>query len=149
MIVFHRPVSLLLLGLLLSTPSFSQTAEDYRQKAVELSRNKSWDEAISNYRKALELEPNDADTHYNLALTLKYKGEPQQAVEEFQTALRLKPKWADAHYGLGATQYELGDQPAALPELRTAVELRSRERGSASPACADLRTREEFHGCRS
>jgi len=37
-----------------------------------------------NYQKALELEPNDSDTHYNLALALKYKGEPQQSADEFE-----------------------------------------------------------------
>src|ERR1700732_574467 len=116
-------VFLLILGLLFSAPSFAQTAESFRQRAIELSRTKSWDEAISSYRKALALEPNDASTHYNLALTLKYKGDAKQAAEEFEAALQLKPKWADAHYGLGATWYDLRDQAAALKELRAAVEL--------------------------
>ena len=41
----------------LSVPRVSaQSAESYRQHAVELSRAKSWDEAIANYRKALVLE---------------------------------------------------------------------------------------------
>ena len=97
----------------------AQTAAQYRQKAIELSQAKSWDEAIASYRKALDLEPNDPDTHYNLALALKYKGDTKQAAEEFEAALRLKPKWADAHYGLGATLYDLGEQAAALKELRT------------------------------
>ena len=52
----------------LSVPRVSaQSAESYRQRAVELSRTKSWDEAIANYRKALVLEPKDATTHYHLA----------------------------------------------------------------------------------
>ena len=46
---------LLVLGSLFSTPAFAQTAESYRQQAIELSRQKSWDEAIVLYRKALEL----------------------------------------------------------------------------------------------
>src|SRR5580698_6532 len=88
----------------------AQTAESYRQQAIVDSRQKSWDQAIANYRKALELEPNDGLTHYNLALALKYKGDAQQAVEEFEATVRLKPKWGDAHYGLGATWYDLNDQ---------------------------------------
>src|SRR5579863_8372332 len=88
-----------ILCLVLASGSFAQSAEDYRQRAVELSRTKAWDEAIANYQKALELEPNDSLTHYNLALAWKYKGAPQQAVEEFEAALRLKPRWADAQYG--------------------------------------------------
>src|SRR6266853_2150433 len=116
-------VFLLAWGFLFSAPSSAQTAQSYRQQAVELSRNKSWDQAIASYRKALDLEPNDPDTHYNLALTLKYKGDAKQAVEEFEATLRFKPKWADAHYGLGATLYDLHDATAALKELRTTVDL--------------------------
>src|ERR1700722_788371 len=94
----------------------AQTADNYRRDATELARHQSWDQAIEKYRKALELEPNDALTHYNLALALKYKGDARQAVEEFQTALRLKPKWADAHYGLGATWYDLHELDPAVKE---------------------------------
>ena len=36
----------------------AQTADSYRQRAVQLSRAKSWDEAISNYRRALQIEIN-------------------------------------------------------------------------------------------
>src|SRR6267142_6540409 len=93
-----RPlVFLLALGLLFSAPTFAQTAESYRQQAIELSRNKSWDQAISSYRKALALEPNDADTHYNLALALKYKGDTRGSLIEFEAAARLRPKWSEAH----------------------------------------------------
>src|SRR5215475_4824681 len=98
---------LLVLLFMIAAPCFAQTAETYRRQATDSARQKSWDQAIANYRKALELEPNDALTHYDLALALKYKGDTAHAIEEFQTALRLKPKWADAHYGLGATWYDL------------------------------------------
>src|SRR5580765_1379902 len=116
-------VSAMALTLTLSGVTAAQSAQSYRQQAIELSRNKSWDQAIASYRKAVALEPSDPDTHYNLALTLKYKGDAKQAVEEFETTVRLKPKWADAHYGLGATWLDLGDQAAALRELRTTIEL--------------------------
>src|SRR5437660_8804547 len=105
---------LLVLALLFAAPSSGQTAESYRQRAIELSRKKSWDEAIANYHKALALVPNDALAHYNLALALKYKGDARQAAEEFEASLRLKPKWADAHYGLGATSYHQHAQAGAL-----------------------------------
>ena len=109
--------------LLISGTCLAQTAASYRQQAVKLSQKKSWEQAISAYQKAIALEPNDAATHYNLALALKYSGDAQHAVDEFQEALRLKPKWADAHFGLGAAFYDLHDQAAALKEIRTAVEL--------------------------
>ncbi len=115
--------ALLLLLCTFAAPCFAQTAEGYRQQAIEESRQKSWDQAIANYRKALELDPKDALTHYNLALALKYKGEAKQAVDEFEAALRLKPKWADAQYALGAAWYDLHDLPAAEKELQTAIRV--------------------------
>ena len=105
----------LFLALVMAASGFAQTAEIYRRNATEFARQQSWDQAIVSYRKALELEPNDALTHYDLALALKYKGEAKQAADEFEAALRLKPKWGDAHYGLGAAWYDLHDQAAATP----------------------------------
>src|SRR5256885_5573103 len=113
----------LALGLFTCSIASAQTAEDYRQRAVEFSRAKAWDQAIVNYRKALDLEPNDATTHYDLALALKYKGDAPQAVEEFESTLKLKPKWADAHYALASTLYDRHEADAAKKELRLALEL--------------------------
>jgi len=113
----------LFLALVMASSCLAQTAEIYRRNATEFARQKSWDQAIASYRKALELKPNDALTHYDLALALKYKGEAKQAADEFQAALRLKPKWAEAEYGLGAAFYDLRDLPAAAKELQSAVRL--------------------------
>ena len=108
----------------------AQTAAAYRQRATEMSRAKSWDDAIANYRSALALEPNDAVTHYDLALALKYKGETREALKEFEAAVALRPKWAAALYGLGSVWYDLNDQTAALKALHAAETL---DPASASP----------------
>ena len=110
-----------LAALAASTPA--QTADEYRRTGIELSRNKSWEQAIVSYRKVLELEPSDATTHYNLALALKYKGDAPRAVEEFESTLKLKPKWAEAHYGLGSTLYDMSEPDAAMKELRLALQF--------------------------
>jgi Flp pilus assembly protein TadD len=54
--------------LLLAAPAGQ--AEQYRKVALDFSRQRNWDLAIENYRKALALEPGDAETHYDLALAL-------------------------------------------------------------------------------
>src|SRR5450432_2189766 len=115
-------VSALVLSLVASGPSLAQTAQVYRERANTLARSKSWDAAIVAYRKVLELDPNDALTHYELAFALKDKGDTKQAVEEFEAAIGLKPGWGEAHYGLGAVLYDLHDQAGALKEFRKAVE---------------------------
>src|SRR5262249_23947442 len=114
---------ILALGVFQVQTAYTQTPAQYPQRAMQASSTKAWDVAIANYHHALDLEPNDALTRYNLALALKYNGESRQAVDEFERALALKPKWADAHFGLGATWLELNDLSSARKELQAAVEL--------------------------
>src|SRR5262245_25453606 len=118
-----RGMVLVLAGFVVIPSSYAQTFEQYRQRAIESSRAKSWDDAIANYRRALDFEPNDALTRFNLALALKYKGHARQAVDEFESVIGLRPKWAEAHFGLGATWLELNELAAARKELQTAVDL--------------------------
>jgi tetratricopeptide (TPR) repeat protein len=85
-------------------------ADLYRRQALEHARKAEWNEAIADYRRAVELEPGDPLTHYNLGLALKYQGQPGPAAEEFQKVLRAKPAWPDAHFALGAAYYDLQDR---------------------------------------
>src|SRR5512134_1838929 len=114
-------IAVAVLGLCLLSAQTRVPAESYRKQALEFSKKKLWTQAIANYRKALALDPADPDTHYNLALALKYSGNPGAAVGEFEAALRLKPDWPAAHFGLGAAEYERHNQAAALREFRAAL----------------------------
>src|SRR5689334_4131814 len=66
----------------------AETAADFRKQALVCSQKKQWEQAIALYRKALALESQDADTHYDLALALKYQGKSAAAVEEFTKAVQ-------------------------------------------------------------
>jgi tetratricopeptide (TPR) repeat protein len=45
--------------------------------------------AIENYRKALELSPNDGEIHYNFAVTLEFDSQFEEAVKHYQKAIDL------------------------------------------------------------
>jgi tetratricopeptide (TPR) repeat protein len=52
--------------------------------------------AIDEYEKALRLNPQDADTHYNLAIIYdEVSKNPKRAIEHYQKYLELKPDAAD------------------------------------------------------
>ena len=72
------------------------------------------DEAIAHYKAALELKPDYADAHYNLAKTLsKIPGQRADAVAQYEAALQADPAYADADNNLGIL---LAQDPARLPE---------------------------------
>src|SRR5262249_15323972 len=59
------------------------------------------DEAIAEYRKAIEIDPKDAKAHTNLGGALLAKGRPDAALAEYQNAIEIDPKLAPAHDHLG------------------------------------------------
>jgi tetratricopeptide (TPR) repeat protein len=63
-------------------------------------------EAITHYRKAIELDPAAPNPHYNLALLLR-NDSPAQAEAGFRQALRLNPGFSFAWNGLGLLLHDL------------------------------------------
>jgi Flp pilus assembly protein TadD len=57
-------------------------------------------EAAVEYRKSLEIEPNDAHVLNNLGIALVRDGRTQEAAAEFQKALDIEPGYADARRNL-------------------------------------------------
>ncbi len=51
-----------------------------------------WDEAIFRWKKAIELEPDSAAAHNNLAVAYEKKGLLEEAEKEYTLALDLDPK---------------------------------------------------------
>jgi tetratricopeptide (TPR) repeat protein len=72
---------------------------EYFDKA-QLSTNR--DEAISLYRKGLEICPDDDVAHYELGRALAGSGQPAEAEKAFEAALKINPDFPDARRQLEA-----------------------------------------------
>ena len=73
--------------------------------------------ATSDYRRALELEPNFAEAHYNMGSALKSQGRLDEAVGCYRRALELKPDYASALNNLGNALKDQGRLNEALEVL--------------------------------
>jgi protein O-mannosyl-transferase len=80
------------------------------------------DDAISDFRKALELWPEQSKDHNNLGNALAKKGRMAEAIEQFQTALRISPDDPDAEMNLGAALLQQGETDQAISHLERAVQ---------------------------
>ena len=81
------------------------------------------DEAAAAFRRSIELKPDYARAHFNLANLLREEGHVKTAVPHYQHALRSQPGWADAHWNLGATLFELGELAESRRHLQQALKL--------------------------
>jgi tetratricopeptide (TPR) repeat protein len=86
-----------------------------------LDRQGMTDEAVEQYRKALELDPESASAHYNLAAFLARSGEYAAAEHHFRAALEVKPS-APTYTGLAAVLYHQGRVDDAIVSLNEAIE---------------------------
>jgi eukaryotic-like serine/threonine-protein kinase len=66
-------------------------AEAHTAVAGSLQASFHWDEALREFRRALELNPNDGNTHQWLGLTLSWMGRHDEAIAELKRAVELEP----------------------------------------------------------
>ena len=61
-------------------------------------------EAIEHWERALQIEPDSAEVHYDLGLALEQTGQPEDAIEHYEQALRLRPDYPEARQALTRLQ---------------------------------------------
>jgi protein O-mannosyl-transferase len=86
------------------------------------SRGRS-DEAIEQYRKALEIMPDYTDALNNLGLALAARGQIDAAMAQYRKALEIDPDFADTHYNLGILLDGLGRTDEAIAEYQKTLEI--------------------------
>jgi len=76
-----------------------------RSIRISLKRKTTWacprrqgrlDEAIENYRKAIQINPNFAVALNNLGIALADKGRLEEAIENYRKAIQVNPNFAVA-----------------------------------------------------
>jgi tetratricopeptide (TPR) repeat protein len=83
------------------------------------------DEAITEYRLALDRNPNHGNALNNLGVAFARRGRMADAARQFERLIALEPGNADAHANLGAILITLGARERAAREFRAALEVDS------------------------
>ncbi|MBQ4494095.1 MAG: tetratricopeptide repeat protein [Elusimicrobiaceae bacterium] len=84
------------------------------------------EEAMAQYRAALDIDPENAQAHQLMGIAYAWKGEVNPALEHFQAAYKKEPNRADVNMNLGSTYGALNDYENSLFHFRRAVELEPR-----------------------
>src|SRR5262249_19627881 len=80
------------------------------------------DEAMTAYRRAIELDGKNANAHYNLAESFYDRGQMEQAVAEYHRAIEAEPAAGmHSHNKLGLVLEGRGQVQEAMAEYRRAI----------------------------
>jgi len=77
-----------------------------------------------HYKKALEIDPNNADAHNNYAILLIDLDRKNEAEEHYKKALEIKPDYGDAHYNYANLLVDLERKNEAEEHYKKALETK-------------------------
>jgi len=83
------------------------------------------DLAIKSYTKAIELNPNDADTYYNRGNSYYDLKDYSSAIKDYTKAIELNTNYVYAYYNRGLSYYKLKKYDLAIKNYTKAIELNS------------------------
>ena len=90
---------------------------------VAIAAGGRFDEAIGNFRQAIQLNPNFSEAQNNLGHALAAEGRFDEAIENFRRAIQLDPNFSEALNNLGITLVARGRFDEAIENYRKAIQL--------------------------
>jgi tetratricopeptide (TPR) repeat protein len=97
-------------------------SDEHNARGIDLADHGMLDEAIREFSKAIELDPDSAHAHDNLATVYAEKKRYREALAEYLAAIRLEPDSPTAHYNLACFLATHGPE-MAIEEYRETIDL--------------------------
>jgi type IV pilus biogenesis/stability protein PilW len=104
--------------------STSDAQRYLRLGEVQFNQGKTL-QAIESLKKAISLDPRQAEAEYLLGIVYLSASEYKSAQEHFKEAVRIDPYFTDAHNNLGVVYKEMKVYDRALDEFQTALKDKS------------------------
>ena len=103
--------------------SCASPAKEHLNTGNEHFEQGQYDEAIVEYTKAIELEPQLAIVYNSRGLAYHMKGELDKAIADFDKAIELDPSRAEVYYNRGNVYFERGQFQSAIADYDKAIVL--------------------------
>ena len=92
-------------------------------KGISYSHLNKFDDAIKTYKEAIQIEPENPITYFNLGVTLQESGRLNEALEHYKIALNKNPQYLDAIFNLGTIFEKMKIIPTAISYFEKALAL--------------------------
>ena len=107
----------------LNNNSSSLTKEDYFTRGNSKIEKKDYQGAITDYTKAIELDPDYADAYINRGVVKDDLKDYYGAITDYTKAISLDPDYASAYNNRGVSKKNLKDYYGAIADYTKAISL--------------------------
>lgn len=114
---------LLLIFTLVTYLTYSQTSSEYYNSGNDKHQQKNYIGAISDYNKAIKLNPSFISAYINRATSKNKLSDYRGAIIDFSKAIQLNPNDGDAYFNRGNSKYSINDINGACLDWSKAGEL--------------------------
>jgi len=102
-------------------------ADSYTNRGIAYVEKGQYDQAISEFNKALEINPKDTEAYYNRGLAYYDKGQYDKAISDYTKALEINPRDVEAHNNRGVAYGKKGQYDQAISDFTKAMEINPRQ----------------------
>lgn len=88
-------------------PRVDTQAEKMHRKAIDLAREREFNQAVESWKQAIELNPSDPDYHFYLGIACLEVKKPQEALDPLNMVVSLCPVYPKAFLYLGTLYLKL------------------------------------------
>ena len=100
-----------------------QDAEAYVRRGDWYVDNENYEQAFSEYNRAIEIDPQYADAYSLRGDIYCLKGEFDKALADYDKAITINPNDGDAYFMRGICLMEIGENQRAISDLERALEV--------------------------
>ena len=98
-------------------------AEYHNEEGLYLYNQRKYDDAITEFKKALDYSPEYYDAHYHLGISYYAKGMIDESITELRKAIDINPDEPKAHYNIAFAYVYKERVNEAILEYQKAIEL--------------------------
>lgn len=121
----HSEQQVVVSGIQYQCMSNWQEAEQHADRALDMYERERWSEAESELRKALDIDPDQGDWHFNLGLTLERIGRDEEALSSYEQASRIIAESVDPQLAAGSTCLRLSRFDDAIQWFERVIALQA------------------------
>jgi len=100
-------------------------ADKYCLIGIKYSENGNYDKAIEYHQKAIDINPELYEAHFNMGLSFSNKGLYNEAIKCFQKAIEIKPDFDLAYGNMANIYYKKGNIDKAIECYQKAINIYS------------------------